>query len=393
MSQFHSGILVVAMVFLFVIGGASALGAADTPSSSLRVYIGTYTGPDKGKGIYLYDFDLASGALKEVAVAAEVASPSFLALSRDETHLYSIGEVSEFKGKREGAVSAFSVDRATGKLTLLNQQPSGGDGPCHVSITSDGKVVLVANYTGGSVASFPVQADGKLGEAASVIQHTGKGTDLSRQSEPHAHGIWPAPGDVFVITCDLGLDKVISYRCDLKTGALAKRFDDGTTGDVPPGHGARHAAFSPNTQNLYVINEMGNSMTVFSWDAKAGAMVPIQTIDTLPMGFPGKSYCAEVVVHPSGKFVYGSNRGHDSITVFSADKETGKLTFVDNTKMAGKWPRNFNVDPTGQWLIAAGEHSGTLEVFKIDPATGKLTPTGEPVKCPQPGCVIFAKKE
>jgi 6-phosphogluconolactonase len=363
---------------------ASACHAAD----SMRVYVGTYTNPQAGgKGIYLFDLNLASGALKLDGVAAETASPSYLALSPDKRFLYSIGEVTEFRGKKSGVVSAFSVDEKSGKLTLLNQQPAGGAGTCHVSITSDGKNVLVANYTAGSVASFHVESDGKLGEPASIVQHEGKGTDPGRQEGPHAHGIWAAPGDRFVVACDLGLDKVMVYGIETASGKLTLLPD--RAGSVPPGAGARHAAFDKTGQHLYAINEMGNSVTTFEYDAKAGGLTPIETVGTLPDDFHGKSYCAEIFTHPSGKFVYGSNRGHDSITVLSIDSSSGKLTKVDVTPARVKWPRNFNVDPTGQWLIAAGEHSGTLSVFKIDPRTGKLTPTGEPVECPAPGCVTF----
>ena len=365
--------------------------AAAKPPASYRVYVGTYTGPNKGKGIYLFDFDTASGALKEVGLVAETASPSFLALAPDERFLYADGEIDNFGGggKPAGAVSAFSVDKSNGGLALLNQQASGGAGPCHVSITSDARTVMVANYGGGSVASYPVLPDGKLGEAASVIQHTGKGTDPGRQEGPHAHGIYPAPGDSFVLACDLGLDKVLIYRRNSKTSALTLQNN---FGEVPPGGGARHGTFSPDGKFFYVINEMGNTVTAFKWDGGMGTLKPIQTVGTLPEGFAGKSHTAEIFAHPSGKFVYGSNRGHDSIAVFTVDKGTGKLALADVTPIGGKWPRNFNLDPTGQWLIAAGERSDTLTVFKVDPQTGKLTPAGGPVKCPAPACVIFAKK-
>ena len=354
----------------------------------LRVYVGSYTNPKSGgKGIYLFDFDPKTGSLKQVDLAAEATNPSFLALTRDHARMYAVGEMPEFQGTKAGAVSAFSVDRATGKLTLLNQQPSGGEGPCHVSITADGKSVLVANYTGGNVASFQVQPDGKLGEG-SVVQHSGKGTDPGRQEGPHAHGIWPAPGGKFVVACDLGLDKVLVYRRDPATSKLT--LLEGNAGDVPPGGGARHAAFSPDAKFLYAINEMGNTVTAFEWDGKAGKLSPIQTIGTLPEGFSGKSYTSEIVMHPSGKFLYGSNRGHESVAVFSVDKKTGKLALVDVTPIGGKWPRNVNLDPAGRWLIAAGEQTNTLTVFKVDLSTGKLTPVGDPVPCPQPACVVFA---
>ena len=361
--------------------------AAQVKPTKMRVYIGTYTGP-KSKGIYQYDFDTTTGAMKQVGVAAETPNPSFLAMSPDHKYLYAVGEVSEFQGKKSGAISAFSVDDSTGKLTLLNAQPTGGEGPCHVSMDSRGKFVFAANYGSGTVVSLPIESNGKLAEPASVIQHEGKGPNPKRQTGPHAHGIWPSPDDRFVLACDLGLDQVIVYKLDPQTGKLTP--NNLPPGQVPPGAGARHAAFSPDHQFLYVINEMGNTMTVFAWNAKTGSLAATQTLSTLPEGHAETSHTAEVVVHPTGKFVYGSNRGHDSITLFTAEPTTGKLTFVNTTPVGGKWPRNFNIDPTGQWLIAAHERSDTLAIFSIDQMTGALKQVGDAVAAPSPACVIFA---
>jgi 6-phosphogluconolactonase len=312
-------------------------------------------------------------------------------LSLDCRHLYAVGEVAESGGKRGGTVSAFAIDRATGALTLLNQRPSGGAGPCHVSLDSSGRHAFVANYTSGSIASYPINTDGTLGQAASLIQHHGKGTDPSRKEGPHAHGIWPSPDNRFVLTCDLGLDKVLVYKFDPASGQLTP--NNRPAGNVPPGAGARHAAFSPDGKFLYVINEMGNTMTVFAWDAKTGALTELQTLGTLPQGHKETSYTSEVAVHPSGRFVYGSNRGHDSIAIFTVDPAIGKLALTDVTPMGGKWPRHFNIDPTGQWLVAAGERSDTLAVFRIDENSGALVQTGEPVEAPSPACVVFANVE
>jgi 6-phosphogluconolactonase len=364
----------------------TASHAAAAPAS-IRVYVGTYTGPGKGEGIYLYDFDLATGALKQVSLVAETNSPSFLALSPDKKSLYAVGEVAEFQGKKSGMVTAFAIDEASGKLTAINAQPTGGQGPCHVSVGPDGKTVFIANYPTGTIASLRVGEGGKLAEPASVIQHKGQGTDPARQKGPHAHGIWTSPDGRYVLACDLGLDKVLVYKLDAATGKLTP--NEHPFGKVPDGAGARHAAFAKDGKFLYVINEMGNSMTAFSWDAATGALNAIQTLPTVPEGFSGKSYTAEVVMHPSGKFLYGSNRGHDSIAVYKIDESTGKMTSAGATPCGVEWPRNFNVDPTGQWLIAAGEKSGTLAVFKIDQNTGGLTQTGETVKVPAPACVLF----
>ena len=356
---------------------------------SYRVYVGTYTRPGgPSKGIYLYDLDVKTGALKQVGLAAEATSPSFLALSPDHRYLYAVGEMDAFEGKKTGAVSAFAVDPASGNLKLLNQQPSGGGGPCHVSVDSRGKHVFVANYGGGSVASFPVGSDGKLAAAASVVQHAGKGPDAARQEGPHGHWIGPSPDDRFVLACDLGLDQVLVYKLDAADGKLAA--NDPPAGRVAPGAGPRHAAFSPNGRFLYVINEMGNTMTTFAWDAAKGTLTEVQTLATLPEGHKEPNTTAEVVVHPSGKFVYGSNRGHDSVVAYAADPSTGKLTLVGHVTDNIKTPRNINVDSTGQWLIAANQDSDSLVVFRIDAKTGALTQVGEPVAAPMPVCVTFA---
>lgn len=379
-----------------------AAPAAASDAGSFRVYVGTYTG-EGSKGIYLYDFDAASGALKQVGLAAEATNPSFLALTPDARFLYAVGEMETFEGKKTGAVSAFAVDAATGKLAMLNQQPSGGAGPCHVSTDGTGKIVFVANYGGGSVASFPVGDDGKLGPAGSVLQHKGKGPDPARQEAPHGHWIGPSPDNKHVLACDLGLDRVLVYKLYPSFARLAPvtpidqdadlfSSSDSLRGDVEPnpGSGPRHAAFSPDGKFLYVINEMGNTMTAYKWDAKEGGLTAVQTIGTLPEGFKEGNSTAEVVVHPSGKFVYGSNRGHDSIVAYAAEPATGKLTLVSHTTDHIKTPRNFNIDPTGKWLIAANQDSDSLVVFKIDEKTGGLTLTGEPVPAPRPVCVIFA---
>ena len=393
--------LILILAVTLVSAGCQVVGAGGTPkepspqerwktSDAMRVYVGTYT-RDKGKGIYLYDFDTKSGALKQVGVAAETSNPSFLAPTPDYKHLYAVGEMTEVDsgGKKSGVLRAFAVDPSTGMLTLLNQESTGGTGPCHVSLDSRGRFAFVANYGSGTVASLPVQPDGKLAEPASVIQHEGTGPNDKRQTGPHAHGIWPSPDDRFVLACDLGLDKVLVYKLDPASGKLTP--NDPPSGSVPPGAGARHAAFSPDGKFLYVINEMGNSVTAFAWDAKRGALNEVQTVTTLPEGHKETSHCAEIVMHPSGKFVYGSNRGHDSIAAFTVDPKTGKLTPAGHTPLgSGNWPRNFNVDPSGRWLIAAGEKSDTLQVFKIDEKTGGLTQVGEKVECPAPACVVFA---
>jgi 6-phosphogluconolactonase len=297
-----------------------------------------------------------------------------------------VGEVADFQGKKAGAVSAFSVDPGTGKLALLNQQSSGGGGPCFVSTDTAGKHAFVANYGGGSVACLPIESDGRLREASAFVQHQGQGP-TPRQKQPHAHSIKPDPTGRFVMAADLGLDKLLVYRFDVAGGKLDPH--DPPAGVLAPGSGPRHFAFHPGGKFAYVINEMKSTVTTFAYDAGRGALTEVQTVPTLPDGFAGNNSTAEIVVHPSGKFVYGSNRGHDSIAAFSIDGQSGRLTPAGHEPTGGKTPRNFNIDPTGTWLLAANQNSATVVVFKIDPATGKLTPTGTVANIPSPVCVKF----
>ena len=373
-------LLVLSILLLLA---AAPLTAADPKPDKLRVYVGTYTGK-VSKGIYLLELDLATGALTDKGLAGEAANPSFVALSPDYKFLYAASEVGG--GKTPGAVVAFAVDPASGKLTELNKQSSGGSGPCHLVVDKAGKNVLVANYGGGSVASLPIGADGKLNEAASVIQHTGSGADKSRQGAPHAHSINLDAANKFAFAADLGLDKVLVYKFDPVKGTLTA--NDPPAGVVPDGSGPRHFAFHPSGKTAYVINEMLSTVTAFAYDADKGTLKAIQTVPTLEKTVKGNS-TAEIVVHPSGKFVYGSNRGADSIAVFAVEAD-GKLKAVGHTPTGGKTPRNFNVDPTGSYLLAANQGSGTVTVFKIDEKTGELKAVGTPVAVPSPVCLRFA---
>jgi 6-phosphogluconolactonase len=357
--------------------------AAGTP---LLVYIGTYTGA-KSKGIYVSRLDAATGKLSPPELAAETKSPSFLAVHPNRRFLYVAGEMSDFAGKKAGAVSAFSIDAKTGKLTLLNQQPSGGTGPCHLAVDQTGKCVLVANYTSGSIAALPIQSDGLLAEPTATIQHHGSSMNPQRQEGPHAHYITTDPANHFALACDLGLDQVLVYRLDSSKGSLAP--NDPPAASVKPGSGPRHLAFHPTGRWLYVINEMGSSLTVFAYDSKRGALRELQTLSTLPEKFDGQNTCAEVQAHPSGKFVYGSNRGHHSIAVFAVDQKTGKLTLVEHQPTQGKTPRHFGLDPAGKWLLAENQDSDSIIVFRVDSKTGRLTPTGQTLEVGAPVCAVF----
>ena len=364
-------------------------GKSEDPAAeaqSMRVYVGTYT-RGASKGIYLFEMDGATGKLTPKGLVGETVNPSFLALHPSGRFLYAANEVGTFEGKKTGAVSAFSVNPTDGKLTFLNQHPSEGGAPCHIVVDRTGKNLLVANYTGGSVACLPIGRDGKLSPASAAIQHKGSGAH-SRQKGPHAHSINLDGANRFAVAADLGLDKVLVYRFDPAKGTLVANDPPSTS--VAPGSGPRHFAFHPDGTFGYVINELRRTVTAFAYDAKAGTLRNLQTVTTLPNGAKKRGSTAEVQVHPGGKFLYGSNRGHDSIATFSIDQKTGTLTPVGHTSTGGKTPRNFGIDPSGRWLLAANQGSGTVVVFRIDPKTGVPAPTGQTVKVPTPVCVKFA---
>ena len=353
-------------------------------AKNFAVYFGTYT-TGKSKGIYRATFDAATGKLGEPALAAETKNPSFLAIHPGRKFLYAVGELS---GKKGGAISAFAIE-PDGSLKLLNQQSTVGVGPCYVGLDRAGKNALVANYGGGSVAVLPVGGDGKLGEHTAFVQHTGSSVNPKRQTGPHAHSIFLDAANRFAFAPDLGLDKVMIYKFDPAKGALAA--NDPAFGKVAPGSGPRHFAFHPNGKFAYVINELTCAVTAFRYDAARGALDELQTITTLPEGESMKPEysCAEVVAHPNGKFLYGSNRGHNSIAVFAIDAATGKLTPVQHAPTLGKTPRNFNMDPTGAWLLAAHQSSDSVVAFRVDAVTGKITPTGQVLEIGAPVCVKF----
>jgi 6-phosphogluconolactonase len=355
-----------------------------------RVYVGTYTSGDS-QGIYLFEMDTASGTLKPMGLAAETVNPSFLAFHPGKPWVYAVGEIGDFEGRRTGAVSAFSVDAKTGKLSLLNQQPSGGRGPCHVSLHPAGRHVLVANYSSGSAAVLPIEPDGSLAEASSVVQHEGSGPHPQRQQGPHAHYISTDASGRFAFVADLGLDRVMVYRFDRAKGSIEP--NDPPSASVPPGGGPRHFAFHPSERFAYTNNELASSVTAFTYDADRGALSGIQTITTLPEDFQDSNSTAQILVHPSGKFLYCSNRGHDSIAMYAIDQGTGKLTAIGHQSTGGETPRNFNIDPTGTWLIAANQKTGTLCVFRIDSESGRLQQVGSPAPVPTPVCVKFVSPE
>ncbi|MEO8427029.1 MAG: lactonase family protein [Verrucomicrobiota bacterium] len=378
----------ICLTALLVVCTSTAAEQTTSANNELLVYFGTYTGA-KSKGIYVSRLDVSTGKLAAPELAAETASPSFLAVHPNHRFLYAVGEIDNFSGKKTGAVNAFAMNRTTGKLTLLNQQSSGGPGPCHLVVDGKGKNVLVANYGGGSVEALPVQPDGKMGEASVFIQHKGSSVNRQRQEGPHAHGIYLDAANRFAFVPDLGLDKVLIYRFDATKGSLVP--NDPPSGSVKPGAGPRHFALHPNGRFAYVINEINCTVTTFGYDHQRGELKDVQTVSTLPAGQEMRpSYStAEIAVHPSGKFLYGSNRGHDTIVVFKIDEKTGQLTYVENQSTQGKTPRSFGIDPTGTYLLAANQDSDNVVVFRIDPKTGGLASTGQKIEVGAPVCVVF----
>ena len=370
----------------------SATGLRQPPrAASTLVYFGTYTNKTKSRGIYLSRLDSSGGTLSPPELVAETPNPSFLALHPQRPYLYAANEVADFGGTPSGSVSAFAIDRATGRLSLLNQQSSAGGGPAHLTVDRGGRNVLVANYGGGSVAVLPVDDDGRLQPAASVVQHTGSSINPQRQKEPHAHAIVVDPGNRFAYAVDLGLDRILIYRFDAASGRIAPHG----AAQVTAGSGPRHFAFHPTAPFAYVINELTCTITAFRRDESDGGLQAMQTISTLPAGeIVRQGYStAEVQVHPSGRFLYGSNRGHDSIAVFAVDAETGQLSLVQHEPTGGSTPRNFGIDPAGAWLLAANQRSDTVVVFRIDANTGRLTPTGGRIEVGAPVCVTFDRNQ
>jgi 6-phosphogluconolactonase len=361
------------------------------PSSSTTfAYVGTYTSHQpfmqgRALGIYVCRLNRSSGVLELSDTTTNVPNPSFLALHPSRPFLYAVNELPEVDGRPGGAVSAFSIDPASGALQYLNRASTGGAAPCHLSVDRSGRFVLAANYGGGSVAVLPILDDGRVGPATAFVQHQGSSVNPRRQEGPHAHAIIVDLSNRFALACDLGIDKVLVYRFDPVNGTLAP--NDPPWAQLQPGSGPRHLEFHPNGRYLYVINELGSTVTVFAWDGDRGALKELQTIPTLPEGFTGTNHCADIHVHPSGQFVYGSNRGHDSIVIYAVDAQYGTLTLVGHEPTQGRTPRNFALDPAGTFLFAANQATDTIVTFRIDAETGRLSATGHVVNVPSPVCV------
>jgi len=344
----------------------------------LTLYVGTYTS-GKSEGIYIYRLDQLTGELKH-AGSVKSENPSFLTLDPAKRFLYAVNELPD------GAVSAFRIDGKSGELTFINQQASQGADPCHLTVESGGKSVLVANYTSGSLAVLPIQRGGSLGEVSDVKQHEGSGP-REQQKGPHAHCIKLDPANRHAFAADLGIDKLMIYRFN----ASARKLEPAKqpSAFVHSGAGPRHFTLHPNGKYLYVINELDSSLTTFKYNAAEGTLTPFESVSTLPRDFNGLSFCADIHVSKSGRFLYGSNRGHNSIVVFAIDPRSGRLNLVEHVATAGKWPRNFTIDPSGRFLLVANQHTDNVVTFRIDQQTGRLTPTGQVTEIPTPVCLQF----
>jgi 6-phosphogluconolactonase len=363
------------------VAAPASLGLAAEPP--LTVYVGTYT-DGASRGIYRTSVDLATGRASAPVLAGEAKNPSFLALHPGGRYLYAVSETDEVAGEKTGEVLAFAIDAATGELRLLNRQPSRGAAPCHLVVDKGGRNVLVANYGGGNVAVLPIGADGRLAPASSVRAHEGGGPNTGRQQRPHAHGIYLDAAERFAFAPDLGADRVFVYRFDAAKGTL----DPHGSAAVEPGSGPRHMAFHPSGRHAYVINELSSTITAFAYDAAKGELARLDTVKTLPDGFTGTSYTAEVEVSKDGRFVYGSNRGHDSLVVLRVDPASGRLTLAGHVPVGGSWPRHFALDPSGRALLAAHQRSATIGFFALDPRSGMPAPLGAPVAVDRPACLL-----
>jgi 6-phosphogluconolactonase len=360
---------------------------AEAAEQGILFLVGTYT-RGESRGIYRFRLHPKEGRIEPLGLAADATSPSFLALHPSGRLLYSVNEMGEFQGQPTGAVSAYALDPETGALDLLNQVSSGDRGPCHLAVDPSGRFLLVANYGGGSLSLIPIRGDGSLEDPVRVVRHEGSGAHPQRQQAPHVHCVRFQPGTGLAFVADLGVDRIFRYRLDADSGELSSA--DPPFLELAPGAGPRHVDFSPDGDALYVAGELDSTITTFRV-APGSEPEKSQTVSTLPPGFAESNSTAEIRVSPDGRFVYISNRGHDSIAVFRAAGPRGELEWVAHASTRGRTPRNFNLDPSGRFLIVANQNSDSLAFFRIDPETGELEPVGNPVPAPSPVCVLFVE--
>jgi 6-phosphogluconolactonase len=346
------------------------------------VYVGSYADPGSA-GIHVYTFNTESGVLTYEDSVSGLGNPSFLAVDARRFHLFAVSEVMEFQGTSGGAVASYAIQPETGKLTFRNVQPTFGGASCHISMDREGKRLFTANYMGGSVSMFPIADTGEVEKAAEVIQHYGSSILPGRQEAPHAHSVTLDPTGTYAFAADLGLDKIIIYKIE---GSLGKMLPHNEV-SMNPGAGPRHLVFHPGGNYVYVINELDSTITAFTYDSQRGTIDPIQTVSTQPEHDQKISTCADIHISPCGKFLYGSNRGHDSIAVFAIDTATGKLTLVEHASTLGKTPRNFALSPDGRFVLVANQDSNAIVVFERDEQTGQLQATGHSVEVSKPVCI------
>jgi 6-phosphogluconolactonase len=379
--------VLAAVTSVAIVAAAPARKDAGEPGTRLAVYVGTYT-DRTSRGIYRFDLDTSSGAATTPELAAETTNPSFLAMHPNGSVLYAVNEVANFGGANTGAVSAFAVDPATGRLSFLNQQPSSGADPCHLALDPSGRHLVVANYSSGTIAVLPLAALGRLSPSSSVHDHRGSGPNRSRQAGPHAHAVVFDPSGRFVFEADLGSDRIHLFRFDPASG----RVDPEPSRDaaLPPGDGPRHLAWHPSGRLLYAINELSSTVTAFLFDAASGELTTVQRVSTLPDGFTGPNTAAEIAVVPNGRFLIASNRGHDSLAVFRIEPTTGMLAPFGHVPTGGRTPRHFAIDASSRWLLAANQDSDSIAIFRLDADTGHLTPAGQ-VAVPRPVCILLGR--
>ena len=356
----------------------------EATSKDLMVYVGTRAPRDEG--IYVFRMDGSTGKMEFASsIATGLNNPSYIAIDHQHRYLYAGNEVGESSGGPEAAVTAFAISPGSGELSYLDKRATGGEWPCFLAVDKTDKFVLVSNYLSGSVAVLPIQGDGRLGQATDLVQHQGSSIIPERQKGPHPHSVQVDPANRYVIVPDLGVDKVFVYRLDLTEGKLIP--NEPPSVQAIPGSGPRHFDFHPSGRYAYLVTEIDSTIITFEYDPSEGTLEKLQTVSALPQGFDDRSHCADLHVSPSGNFIYGSNRGHDSIVIFAIDQETGRLTYVDHEPTQGRVPRNFIIDPTGTWLLASNQESDTILTFKIDQVTGKLEPSGHVAEAPMPACL------
>jgi 6-phosphogluconolactonase len=379
----------VRWLFPVVVGALPSATFSPTKAEDPLVFISSFA-PTPDGAIHAFRLDLKSGRLAPLHRTTDVENPFFIAVSRDQKFLYSI-HAQKFGGKEPEQVAAYELVGRSGQLRLLNRQSALGSAACYLDVDATGKTVLVANYSTGSVASLPVQADGSLGKASSFLQHAGSSVDPARQEGPHAHSFVVSPDNRFAFAADLGLDQVLGYRLEAAAAKLVPNRQPFVR--TPPGAGPRHLTFHPNGKQVYVINELSNSVTLFDYTTELGMygtdsamLIERQTIPTLPPDFSGKSYCADVKITPNGRFLYGTNRGHDSLAAYRLGDD-GRLTLIGIEPSLGKGPQNLAITSDGELLLCANMPGSNVAVFRIDPQTGKLTSVGPPVSMPSPSCI------